>query len=88
MGLDLRFTRTSTSFFIISLSIPLCPIFRIPARLPILERDSLLLVGRDGTEVVLDWVFRDGELRIFLEQSDLDPDQHAWVFEVRYGPRA
>ncbi|KAL7417418.1 alpha-L-fucosidase-domain-containing protein [Mrakia frigida] len=88
--LNLRFTRTENSFFILSLSKPKS-VFIIPARLPILEGDRISFLGRKGpVEVDWEWVEEKGELRILIGEVgnarvELDREKVAWVFEVEYG---
>lgn len=92
LSLDLRFTRTQSSFFIISLLRPTTPVFRISAKLPIRKGDALFFVGGEKKgDVSLDWEWSDKEkeLRIFLGAGTLaqmeGEEAIAWVFEIRYG---
>nr|AOR51729.1 glycoside hydrolase family 29 protein [Phaffia rhodozyma] len=96
-NINLRFTRTTFSFFIIALMRPTSPVFTIPTRLPILPGDKIYLLSnkrqksidkRNGVarELELDWEFGKNEeqVKITVEENDTDEDSLAWVFEIRY----
>jgi hypothetical protein len=100
-SLDMRFTRTSTSFFIISLLPPSSATFSIPARLPIRKGDRVFLLcekeeeAEEEEEEEVEWELKEpeggtgkeGVLEIGLGEERKRKLQGviAWVLEVRYG---
>jgi hypothetical protein len=97
-SLNIRFTRTQSSLFIISLIKPSAPTFIVPAKLPILKGDTVHLLGcgsgkgkhkKHKEEEELDWVWSEkngGELRISVGRPEkrIDRGSLAWVFEIRH----
>ena len=86
--INVRFTRTPSALYILSLGRPSTPIFILSdAKLPIVAGDRIFLLGaNEGGEVQLDWEYRgeDGELRILVSGLQLGPDREAWVFRCDY----
>jgi alpha-L-fucosidase len=81
-GLDLRFTRTAEAFYIIALRLPVSPILRVPAQLPVLKGDRITLLGsRHGESLA--WTY-DGHrvLEIAIPPPARAKHQPAYVFRV------
>lgn len=71
--------------YILSLSTPSSPIFRIPARLPVMAGDRITLLGPQG-EIALEWTYNGKEtLDIALPRGTATDGQAAYVFKVTEG---
>ncbi|BEI89659.1 uncharacterized protein CcaverHIS019_0210210 [Cutaneotrichosporon cavernicola] len=77
-GVNVRITRSSEALYLISLEKP-GPRFAIRAPLPILPTDKVFLLGN---ETPIPATF-DGELVLDLSSVDIEPNDIAWVFEIR-----
>lgn len=80
-----QFTRTRDALYIISLQAPTTPTFTVPAVLPILENDKVVLLTESG-DVEVPRTYNDGVLQ--LDTSGLGDNivgKSAYVFEIQYG---
>ncbi|KAK8864116.1 hypothetical protein IAR55_001362 [Kwoniella newhampshirensis] len=88
-AIDVRFTRTTEAFYVVSLRPPTSPIFEIPAPLPILpgDRVTLLGAGLGGNSYELQWNSShfSTSFEISEEIVNITGLGIAWVIAVKYG---
>ncbi|KAI1120450.1 alpha-L-fucosidase [Nemania abortiva] len=88
-GLDVRFTHTDDAFYMLFLDRPVVEdgVVRVPAPIPILKGDEVSLLAVDGGRNLAWDVGSQGdqkELKIKVEDAQLDKDEFCWVFKVKY----
>jgi hypothetical protein len=81
---NVRFTKTSTAFYIISLIPPVAPAWTIAAPLPILPGDRVRLLGSDED---VSWSCSTVSTSFALTDEMVRETGRdiAWVIEVQYG---
>ncbi|QRV85448.1 alpha-L-fucosidase [Ceratobasidium sp. AG-Ba] len=81
---DLRFTRTTNTTCVVSLSRPKNDMLVIERPLPILNGDTVRLLGAPQKEGGLTWSQHGGKLAIQVSQEELDAVQNAWAFQITH----
>ncbi|KAF8329349.1 glycoside hydrolase superfamily [Cantharellus anzutake] len=80
----LRFTRTPTTFCIISLHRPQDEVVIINTHIPLLENDTISLLGAGDVGKSLQWANLGGTYIIKVPEVALNKVNYAWAFQVEY----